>query len=159
MRKFVLCALLAAALPLPATALSCRSFSMIDAFQEADQAAEEYVIVRGALEYNSRNAPTSGRAVLPGRVVGQALSPNGFSVQVSVPVRVSLSCAGSWCPPVRPGPDKLIFLKKQGAAYVIDATACQPWVFDKPTEAMEDAMIACMNGACPTPRRPVPRRR
>lgn len=158
MRQLILAGLFAMAAALPASALSCRGFSPIDAFQTADQAREDYVIVRGALEYNSRKAPTAGRAVLPGRVVGQALSPNGFSVQVSLPVQVSLTCAGSWCPTVRPGPDKLVFLKKVGGAYVLDATACRPWVFDKPSEAIIDAMVSCMKGACPAPRRPALRR-
>ncbi len=154
-----LTAVLLCVLPFPALALSCAPFDPLRAFEMAQSSAQEYVIVHGALEFNGRKAPVSHdsparKTVLAARFVGQALSPRGFTVQVSAPVTLTIQCAGSWCPNLRPGPDKLLFLSRINGTYHLHASACRSFAFPKPTEETLDAMVQCLNGSCPAPRRP-----
>lgn len=159
MKRILSVALAATLMPIAAFALSCAPFDPVTAFKRAEASSSEYVILYGTLEYNGRKAPVSHEAarpktVLTARVVGQALSPRGFSVQMSAPVTLTMTCAGPWCPNLRPGPDKLMFLKRVNGAYSLTATPCASWAFSKPSAQTLDTMVSCINGRCPQrPRR------
>ena len=151
-RGLALAACLAA--PLPALALSCMPYDPVTAFEQASAAAELYVVVHGALDFDAAVRPRSHNDApqstsLPGHVTGMSLSRAGFTAPFDRLVTVTLHCFGPWCAGLGPGDDLLMFIEKRGSRYHLEVTPCTPHAFHAPTPRDLAAMTACLAGRCP----------
>lgn len=132
----------AAWLPLPALALSCMPWDVENAFTEADESAEAYVVVSGDLAFDVDMLPvvdwSDQIAVppfteIPARLTGFSLTSEGFSAPFEAEVTLKIGCAGPWCASAQPGPS-LAFLKQTPAGWVLAQGPCGGFYFGDPAQ-------------------------
>lgn len=140
----------------PALALSCLPVSVERSFQEAQQAAESYVIVHGTLHFDDgalprtdHNAPSEPppETALPARLDGQALGINGFRTAFDKPVTLRVACFGPWCGSAVSGQDVLAFLRRDANGYALEINPCGGFAFPDPAPDMLRRVKACFRGA------------
>ena len=101
MRVLVLAVFLA--IPTVASALSCRPYNAIAAYNDAAQSEEAYVVAHGTLRFDESKLPkvdwdhqedVKPDNFLTGRIDGQSLTRAGFTAQVVRDIDINVMCAG-----------------------------------------------------------------
>lgn len=153
-----LACLLLLCLPTAAAGLSCAPWGVTDAYRAAAKSDAPYVVVRGTLRFDAARLPrgdhtgqtrTPPRTVIPAEIEGVALGPSNLRVAKAYKLRLVVQCAGPWCARPKAG-DTLAFIRRDGASYVLEATACGAFLFSKPSAEETRAVQTCLNsGPCP----------
>ncbi|MDU8929559.1 hypothetical protein RXV86_19385 [Alisedimentitalea sp. MJ-SS2] len=141
------------ALPGVALALSCARPDMARSFQFADDAEGTYHLLLGEIEYTESKllAPTEPET-LKARLRARGITRTGFSAWIDRDVTVNITCAGPWCGSVPENERLLIFLRQDGADWVIDAPPCGGFVFVDPGQAEMRILRSCLSGGSCKPR-------
>lgn len=149
-----------AALAGPALSLSCAYLDAAAMFQQAAEASERYVIVRGAFLRNGPDMPLppdtdDPDTPLPYSVemlfYGDIGSRVGFRTPVELEVTVRVTCVLEWCgAPPEDGREVLAFLRvDEDRQYHLGIGPCPAWVIYDPSQDNLDQIAACMRGeAC-----------
>lgn len=150
---------LALLLPVQALALSCMRYGVTDAYLDARDAKDRFLVVYGSLALDetrlprSHQANTPARTVLPGHVHGAHWLGKGRSHAFDAAVEVEINCAGPWCPRVNAG-TALMFLQETSTGYRLSASACGGFWFKTPMDAQITAVRDCLNGRACRPSEP-----
>jgi len=138
----------------PALALSCMRPDVARSYQNAAQAEDIYVVVRGRLTFDEGKLPKSdGTAqgpetvTIPARFDGKALSKVGFETAFARDITLEVVCFGPWCGGAKSGVPYLAFLEKRGEDYVMVADPCGSWAFSEPSEEQVNQVESCMAGS------------
>jgi hypothetical protein len=107
MRTPILTALLIAATPLPAIALSCLRPDAVRLFEEARDSPDPFMIVHGYLHTDGPIAlpnpdangqyPGDATAHTTVRLSGQGLTDTGFTAPVNQDITLAVTCLVAWC--------------------------------------------------------------
>ena len=145
-------------LPVQAMALSCLPYGITDAYRDAAEADETYVIVRGTLRFDPGELPevdladqaaTPALTVIRAEMSGVNVGQKGRRVPFTKPVRLEVRCFGPWCSQPQPG-DTLAFLLRKGQRYTLATDPCGGFLFGRPTAAQMRAVQQCLDGRlCP----------
>jgi hypothetical protein len=135
-----------------AQALQCRIPDPVRIFQAAMDAPETYVVLRGRVAEAEILIPPKrieGQPYpVPGWFIGSVLTRDGFTQGLETPVTVQVTCAASWCGSMLPEVELIMFAQVSDGAYVIEADACESWVFT-PDPLIEQLLTSCIRGeAC-----------
>jgi hypothetical protein len=139
-------AILLALLPMPALALSCMPWDVENAFSEAVESNDAYVVVSGDLRFDPDALPVTDWAnqmdtppstSIPAHLDGMSLTAEGFNQPFDLPVTLKIGCAGPWCASAKPGPS-LAFLKATPDGWVLEQGACGGFYFGAPEPGMLD---------------------
>ncbi len=137
-----------------AEALQCLRPDPVRAFQTAMAAPETYVVLWGQVAEAEILIPLPGGKLqphpVPGWFAGQALTLDGFTQALETPVTVRVTCAGPWCGSMLPEVPLIMFAQVTDGAYVIEADACETWVFP-PDPLTVDLLTSCIRGAACVP--------
>lgn len=141
------------ALPSLALALSCARPDMARSFQIANDAEATYQLLLGEIEYGEKTlrAPSEPET-RKARLRARGITPAGFSTWIDRDVMVNITCAGPWCGSVPESERLLIFLRKDGTDWVIDAPPCGGFVFVDPGQAEMRILRGCLSGGTCKPR-------
>ncbi|ATF17233.1 hypothetical protein [Phaeobacter gallaeciensis] len=145
----------------PVSALSCLPWGPSDAYLEAAKSDKSYVVVAGVLSFdegalpkapqdNPNDAPP--RSLIPARIEGKLMTPNGFSKDVDLDITLEILCFGPWCAGAADGVDYLAFLEQRDGAYVLRMDPCGGFGFGGTDGAARDEVLACHAGKSCTPR-------
>ena len=107
MRTPILTALLIAAIPLPAIALSCRPPDAVRLYEDARDSPDPFMIVHGYLHADGPVAlpepdtngqyPGDATAHTTVRLSGQGLTDTGFTAPVNQDITLAVTCVVAWC--------------------------------------------------------------
>ncbi|MEZ5713939.1 MAG: hypothetical protein R3D85_01490 [Paracoccaceae bacterium] len=140
-------------LPDPAAALSCRRPDVARSYKTAAAAPEAYVVVLGRLAFAADRLPKRGKGGrIRARLTGHAVTATGLGARLDRTVTLNVTCVSAWCGSATPGQDMLMFLRQDGADYVLDATPCQQFHFPDPPEADLATLRRCLAGGPCSPR-------
>ncbi len=138
--------------PLPAQALSCLPYSPEQAFLNAQESPDRYVIVHGRLDFNPADLPQVEYGGHPwpdnrffATLTGFSLTGAGFTARFVRQIRVNAKCLGQWCGLIEPGRDYLVFLKKD-SGYLLELAPCGGMAFAEPDEALLERVHQCLLG-------------
>lgn len=149
--------------PIQASALSCLPQSIEAAFTSADEAKAEYIIVRGALAFDtgalpevdfSRQQETPPMTRIEAVLSGKSLTSAGFSVPFDQQVTLEVACYGPWCAKPLSGSDVLAFVEDGPDGFTVATNPCGGYLFDTPKPALIRKLEACFAGAECTPQMP-----
>ncbi len=140
----------------PAHALSCLRPDAVRLFEQAREAEEDYVIVKGQLTFlEAPNAPPRGSklpALTKARIDGHVLNRAGFPSPFSRPITVSASCFAHWCGSLDGISEHSIFaIRLTDAGLTLDIGPCGG---DRVTwsQSGEERLLRCYrNGDCQIP--------
>lgn len=139
----------------PAFALSCLPYSARQAFQDASESADLYVLVHGQLVFNRADLPVADMSqqgliqpdnFLRARLSGDSLTEDGFTARFASRIDVNVQCFGPWCGGLSSGSDYLIFLKQTASGYLLETNPCGGFAFEAPQPATLDDMHQCLLG-------------
>lgn len=160
MKTAVFLAVLAVFAATQASALSCRPFTVTDAFLEADHSRSDFVIVTGRLDFDKsllpvvdmdRQQDTPPETDIPAVLTGRSLSRNGFVRPFSEEINLEVRCYGPWCASATSGAEYLAFLEKTRDGYVLSVNPCGGYGFAPVTREMKKQVTDCLNGLDCTP--------
>jgi len=153
MRILSLCLAVFAASPV--LALSCLPPTIEQAFMGVQQSPDLYAPVVGRFEgFASRapsNSPNPQDRTFWANFVGDHISSKGPHADqiLRVKVRVTETCAASWCGNLAAGTQMLTFLRKSGNSYYLTVGACGGNAFMNPTANQVQTIRNCMAwGSC-----------
>ncbi|MFV1496994.1 hypothetical protein VWZ88_09485 [Phaeobacter sp. JH20_36] len=160
LRTLFLPVALLSALAGPASALSCLPWGPSDAYLEAVKSDKNYVVVEGKLSFdetalpkppqdNPNDAPP--RSLIPARINGKVMTPDGFSKDVDLDITLELLCFGPWCAGAADGVDYLAFLEQRAGDYVLRMDPCGGFGFGGTDGAAREEVLACHAGTSCTP--------
>ena len=145
--------------PTTALALSCLRPDPALSFNRAANAAEFYVVVHGAFDFDPNLLPNrmgdTGFAAndvteVPAHFSGHALGLDGFTVPVEREVALWVECLGPWCGAATPDAPSLAFVEVIEDGYALTIGPCGGQMFDNPSVAVLDQMTTCLvAGQCP----------
>lgn len=153
MRAFILVAMMV--LPTTASALSCRPYNAIAAYNDAAKSDDAYVVVHGTLRFDESKLPkvdwdrqedVKPDNFLTGRIDGQSLTRAGFTAQFVRDIDINVQCYGPWCSGLTGGAEYLVYLKKVGDGYLLEANPCGGMAFQDPGAATLSKVTACLQG-------------
>lgn len=153
MRVMALAVLMA--IPTTASALSCRPYNAIAAYNDAAKSDDAYVVVHGTLRFDESKLPkvdwdrqedVKPDNFLSGRIDGQSLTRAGFTAQFVRDIDINVQCYGPWCSGLTNGADFLVYLKKVGDDYLLETNPCGGFAFQDPDRAILSKVTACLNG-------------
>lgn len=141
------------ALSTPASALSCMQPDIVNSYTRAADAAEAYVVVKGAFRFNAPpRQPVDNDAqgqIVQARFEGVALGRSGFTISYTRPVTLTLACAGPWCGWVEPDTNAIAFLETRGTSLRLVEGPCPGQIFYDPTPEQTQRLLAChTRGIC-----------
>ncbi len=154
-RPFLASLILSIFMAEPALALSCAPYSAQQAFLDASNAPEPYIIAHGQLEFNPGDLPdvdwehqeaTPQDTFLNASLTGFSLTGSGFNARFVRQIRVNVQCYGPWCASLRPGIEYLVFLKKEGGEYLLEVNPCSGYAFWEPSQDTLDDIHQCLLG-------------
>ncbi|MDT0681841.1 hypothetical protein RM543_04020 [Roseicyclus sp. F158] len=144
-----------------AAALSCLRPDPVRIYTQARDAEEAFRIAYGQLDLSAVSFPqmesydvgAPETRDFPGiPFEGHAITKDGFTVPVSTPVTVRLSCLGPWCP-TPPGPEPMMMALEQiGDDWRVDINACGGDAYGQPSKGQLERVVACHRdeGDCAT---------
>lgn len=142
-------------IPVQGWALSCLPHSVEAAFKRAAEAKETYVIVRGALEFDTEALPsadfarqneTAPMTHVQAVLRGKSLTEAGFSIPFDHRVTLAIACYGPWCAKPLSGSEVLAFVEQDEDGFVVATNPCGGYLFDTPKPAMIRKVKACFAG-------------
>lgn len=140
--------------PMQAAALSCAPYFVQNAFTEAAESADPYVVVEGELSFDTGELPqtdwanqeqTPPRTKINARLKGYSLAEGGFNEPFRANLTLIVTCAGPWCPNPQPGL-ALAFLQRTEAGYELVQGPCGGFLFSNPDFQMIRAVEICFAG-------------
>jgi hypothetical protein len=139
----------------PAAALSCLSASASRSFQTLNDAPGTYVVVKGTFTPAPgapTEAPGEGNDRRPIDVeasfTGAPASLEGFDEVATIPVTVTLDCAGAWCGGFPGGEEVIAFLEQRDERLHLTNGPCPQTVLPASAE-VEAELLSCLAGdAC-----------
>ncbi|MFK7753226.1 MAG: hypothetical protein AB8B51_11830 [Sedimentitalea sp.] len=146
----------------PVWALSCLHFGPRDAYIEARDAPERYVVVTGTLRFDEKKLPKADpthqhaprNTRIPARFAGKALARGGFTQPFAQNITLEVDCYGPWCASAQSGQTYLAFLAQSDNGYQLSVNPCGGFAFAKPVPKVLRQMRTCFNGGlCPPTRR------
>ncbi len=117
----ILLALLLTILASPAVALSCLPYNAVQAFLDAKNSPDPYLVVLGTLSFDEEHLPkvdwnkqenVKPDNVFPAYLAGHSLARRGFVLPFREDIMVNVQCAGPWCASLTAGEVYLAFLKQ-----------------------------------------------
>ncbi|MEO9896897.1 MAG: hypothetical protein ABJD13_10295 [Paracoccaceae bacterium] len=147
-------ALLLCLLPLPAYALSCTPYGIQDAYLDAVESSDVYVIVRGTLSFDESTLPkvdwNQQDKVPPvtnisARISGVHLGSLGKRASFSKDVTLSVRCFGPWCGGAH-NSDVVAFLRRDDMRYILETDPCGGFLFSSPTSDHMRLLQQCLDG-------------
>ena len=108
------------ACPVPAVALACMPWVMENAFTQARDSEDAYIVVIGTLDFDQDSFPivdwerqqdVPPETRLPARLTGRMLAQNHQSTPIDTDLEFVVTCAGPWCPQATAGDPVLAFVK------------------------------------------------
>ncbi|NDW54141.1 hypothetical protein [Aliiroseovarius sp. PrR006] len=141
--------------PSAASALSCMPYNAIAAYNDAAKSEDSYVVAHGTLRFDESKLPkvdwdhqedVQPDNFLTGRIDGQALTRAGFTAQFVRDIDINVQCAGPWCSGLSNGADYLVYLKKMGDGYLLEANPCGGFAFQDPDKETLSKVTACIQG-------------
>ena len=147
--------------PLQAAALSCMPWDVENAFLQADEHPEPYLIVKGRLTFSEAELPKvdwNNQQIVPpktqldARFEGATLAVSGKGTSYSGPVTLSIFCAGPWCPSARSGVETLAFVRRSTDGDVITQGPCGGMLFQNPSPGQIRRVKSCLKGGDCAPR-------
>jgi hypothetical protein len=140
-----------------ASALSCMRPDPVAAFERASDATGTYYVLYGALDFDTGLLPKDTGAhdgavpaPIPAFFRGNGLSSTGFNLRFDQQVTLQPVCAGPWCGTAPAHSPALVFVQNVGGTLLLELGPCGGQLFSEPSKADLDAMVQCINGACPT---------
>jgi hypothetical protein len=135
----------------PALALSCLPPDPERMFKEARDAAESFMVVRGAFTPSSGVAPTvvegeDGYSEWRGQLVGRSLGENGFSEPFNSPITLRGNCLGAWCVSEPPQGPILAFVELAEGGPILTTDSCSSRILRAPTRADLRKVVLCHKG-------------
>lgn len=140
----------------PVLALSCMPYSSEQAFQDASDSPDRYIVVHGMLDFNPADLPlvdmTHQELIAPetlfgATLTGFSLTGSGFDARFVRQIRVNVQCYGPWCGSLTPGREHLTFLKREGGGYLLEINPCGGFAFANPSRALLGKIHECLLGA------------
>jgi len=141
--------------PVPGLALSCLPHSPVNAFWDAAESEDRYVVVLGTLDFNPARLPvvdwekqeeTVPLTTFNASFSGFSLTQQGFNARFVRTIRAEVACYGPWCATLAPGAEVLGFLRKDGLSYVLETNPCGGFAFTNPTDEMIESVVQCFRG-------------
>ncbi|MEP3636695.1 MAG: hypothetical protein ABJN14_05460 [Paracoccaceae bacterium] len=141
-------------LPMPALALSCIPYGIQDAYLDAVESPEAYVIVRGKLTFDTSMLPkvdwNQQDKVPPvtnisARISGVHLGSFGKRASFSKDITLSIRCFGPWCGGAHEG-DVVAFLRRDDTRYVLETDPCGGFLFAAPNAEHMRSLQQCLDG-------------
>lgn len=137
-------------------ALSCLAPDPVMTFQQLAAAPESYYVLLGQLTFDASKLPAAvssdqsrAPAPIPARFVGKGLTEQGFTNTYHSDALLQVGCAGPWCGSARSGVDAIYFVRASDPPVTMQADPCGGMIFEAPTQATLDKLVACMRGdAC-----------
>ncbi len=154
MRKLIL-SLAAILLANPVFALSCMPYGVTNAWHDASDSPEDYIVVHGVLTFDSNLLPkvdmdnqgaTPPETLIPAHMKGYALTTKGFTKEFDQDIILNVGCFGPWCGGALSGVPYLGFLKKSGSKFQLDTDPCGGFAFGKPSKELLQQVITCQRG-------------
>ncbi len=145
--------------PVQAAALSCAPYFVQNAYTEAAESPDPYVVVEGELSFDTSKLPktdwtkqdqTPPRTKIKARLKGYSLAQDGFTEPFRANLTLIVACAGPWCPRPQPGL-ALAFLKRTDVGYELLQGACGGFLFSDPDFQMIRTVETCFAGGDCTP--------
>jgi len=142
-------------LPVQVQALSCLPHSVETAFTDAVEAEGDFVIVRGALKFDTRKLPkvdwarqsdTPPLTQIEAVLNGKSLTSAGFAIPFDRKVTLEIACFGPWCAKPLSGSDVIAFVERRTEGFVVAANPCGGFLFDTPKPAVIRKLKACFAG-------------
>lgn len=147
----------------PVQALKCAPPDPLRSLREAQDSPDRYVVLRGRLDFDPALMPPGGyvatppaagggpapRGSIPARLVGEALTAQGFTRPFAGELLLAPRCAGPWCGGgLAPG-DRIVFARETPAGWEVELAPCGTWAFDRWDAGVPEAMASCLaRGAC-----------
>ena len=147
-------ALLMTMLPVQALALSCMPYGVTDAYLDAAESTETYLVVLGQLTFDEARLPTvdfNNQDATPpltrikGSISGVQLGRKGQRAAFTQDIDLHVQCFGPWCSQPSRG-QALAFLEKTPEGYVLATDPCGGFLFNKPTREQIQAVQQCLDG-------------
>lgn len=139
----------------PAFALSCMPYSARQAFQDASDSPDRYVVVHGQLAFNPADLPVVDMShqdriqpdnFMRASLTGFSLTGSGFNARFVQQIQVNVQCFGPWCGSISSGPDYLMFLKQTSTGYLLETDPCGGFAFYDPAPETLNDMHQCLLG-------------
>ncbi|NRP13637.1 hypothetical protein XMM379_001681 [Aliiroseovarius sp. xm-m-379] len=162
--RFLIAAVFTVFAAAPALALSCMPYNAVQAFLDAQESPDEYLVVLGTLRFDKADLPQGGLAgqtetqpdnVFPARLEGHSLARRGFVLPFREDITANVQCYGPWCGGLTDGEVYLAFLKRTDAGYLLETNPCGGFAFGDPDPDMLSRVKACMRGSGCDPELPV----
>lgn len=146
----------------PAAALSCLQPTVEGAYRVAQDSPADYVIGIGSLTAAGPSNPPEGAVAVGGDINamqgftqpavfnGSLFTGTGFNTPGNFAVTAEVTCVAAWCGSYSNASNALFFFRREASgAHILELGACPGFVFDSPTQAQRQAVIACyQNGGC-----------
>jgi len=139
----------------PALALSCFPPTVEQAFMGVQESPEIFAPVVGRFEGFAPRAPSNSPnpqdRTFWANFVGDHISSKGpkYDQTLRVRVKITETCAASWCGNLAAGTQMLTFLRKSGNSYFLTVGACGGNAFLSPTTTQVKTVRNCMaRGGC-----------
>jgi hypothetical protein len=163
----------------PALALSCLPHDAARVYARAAGSEDTYIVVHGTLTFDESRLPktdwhnqhkTPPNTLIPARLEGKALTPEGFVAPFNRPITFNVQCLGPWCASAESDTDYLAFLRRTDGQpgngtsghsdfadrYQLDVNACGGMGFANPSGHTLETVVACFRGGPCKPHRPQP---
>ena len=147
-------------LPLPALALSCMPYDIVSAYKDAEKSDDSFVVVLGDLTFDKSALPvvdmdhqadTPADTFFQGRLVGNALTLDGFETPFEMDIAINVQCFGPWCGSLTPDTEYLGFLKRTEGGLLLETNPCGGYAFGEPQPEDVAKVLACARGESCTP--------
>lgn len=147
--------------PLQALALSCMPWQVENAYQQAQESDDLYVVVHGELSFEQAEFPVTDwsrqeevppETRLRAKIDGDQMGSGGARAGVSQDLTFVVTCAGPWCPQATSGETVLAFLRETTDGFALELGACGGMMFARPDDDMLSRAQTCLDGgACTAP--------
>ena len=154
--KMIVAAIAVLASAQSAIALSCIAPSVEFSYTQANDSEKAYVILEGRFDFDQRDLPqrevnneNPSDTLLDAQFTGSFFNGQTFDTPWSGPIQINAQCFGPWCSYAETGITGIAFVERTSEGYLMSLSPCGGTLFQNPTQAQRDAIIACHNGgAC-----------
>ncbi|WP_424942636.1 hypothetical protein [Aliiroseovarius crassostreae] len=140
----------------PALALSCMPYNAVQAYHDAQNASDAYLIVLGTLTFDDAQLPVvdwnkqeevTPDNLFPAHLAGHSLARRGFVMPFCEEITANVQCAGPWCSSLTNGEVYLAFLKQTDDGYLLETNPCGGFAFADPDPDILSRVKACVRGS------------
>lgn len=140
----------------PALALSCMPYNAVQAYHDAQNASDAYLIVLGTLTFDEAQLPVvdwnkqeevAPDNLFPAHLAGHSLARRGFVLPFREEITANVQCAGPWCSSLTNDEIYLAFLKQTDDGYLLETNPCGGFAFADPDPDILSRVKACVRGS------------